>query len=90
MQSLEILEALNPGIVVPSHGPLGDEQFIRHYQEYLSTVRDRTSTLKTAGNTLEQVMTTLRTELEAQYGASTRIDGAVRSAYAEALPVANP
>ena len=38
LASLDRLEALNPAVVVPSHGPLGDAGFIAGYRNYLKEV----------------------------------------------------
>jgi glyoxylase-like metal-dependent hydrolase (beta-lactamase superfamily II) len=47
LASLDRLEALNPAIVVPSHGPTGDGTgFITGYRAYLTEVRDRTAAEK--------------------------------------------
>lgn len=89
LQSLDRLAAFEPTIVVPSHGPLGDLQFINRYRNYLGEITTRTVSLKEAGTSLEQTAVAIRAALEAEYGNSARIDGAVRAAYAENPPFEN-
>lgn len=82
--SLDQLAALKPGIVVPSHGPIGDAAYIAGYKTYLTRVQTRTAALKKDGKTLEQATSILTAELEADYPDTTRAAGAIRAAYAEA------
>jgi len=82
--SLDRLEALNPAMVVPSHGPNGDVGFIRAYRAYLIEVRDRTVAEKRAGRTLEQATETVTAALGARYPDRARLAGAIKAAYVEA------
>jgi glyoxylase-like metal-dependent hydrolase (beta-lactamase superfamily II) len=60
LASLDRLEALNPAIVVPSHGPTGDGTgFITGYRAYLTEVRDRAAAEKRAGRSVEQAVETV-------------------------------
>jgi cyclase len=55
--------------IVPGHGPLGDKAALTRYRDVMVTVRDRVQTLKTSGQTLEQVLAKKpTTELDAQWG----------------------
>jgi glyoxylase-like metal-dependent hydrolase (beta-lactamase superfamily II) len=81
--SLDRLDAFKPRIIVPSHGPMGDAQFIRDYREYLTVVRDRTVALKAEGKTVEQTTELLTAELKQKYPETGRAVGAIRTAYAE-------
>ena len=84
LTALDVLAALQPKIVVPSHGPLGDIAFINTYRTYLTTVRDRTTALKHEGRTVDLAIATVTTELKPQYPDTGRLEGAIRSAYKEA------
>ena len=84
LTSLDELEALQPAIVVPSHGPLGDQAFINGYRRYLTVVRDRTAVLKKQGQTSDEIIATLTPELAPTYPDAGRLAGAIRSAYNEA------
>src|SRR5262249_33817143 len=54
LASLDRLEALKPVLIVPSHGPTGDEtSFITGYRAYLTELRDRTAAEKRAGRTID-------------------------------------
>lgn len=83
LTTLDHLDALNPAIVVPSHGPLGDKAFIDGYRRYLTVVRNRTAELKKTGQTVDQITATLTTELARTYP-TQRLAGAIQSAYKEA------
>jgi hypothetical protein len=82
--SLDKLEAFKPLVIVPSHGPTGDAQFIRDYRDFLTLVRNRTTALKSEGKTVEQATELLTAELKQRYPESGRVAGAIRTAYAEA------
>jgi glyoxylase-like metal-dependent hydrolase (beta-lactamase superfamily II) len=86
-------EALNPAVVVPAHGRLGDVQTIRRYREYLTAVRDETRAAKQAGRSLEQVQQALTPVLAERFADLTpvsgqppagRINAAIQAAYREA------
>jgi glyoxylase-like metal-dependent hydrolase (beta-lactamase superfamily II) len=85
LESLDRLAALNPAIVVPSHGPVGDTGFIAGYKAYLTTVRDRVAAAKRGGQTVDKAVETVTGELSGQYPDRGRLGGAVRSTYG-ALP----
>jgi len=82
--SLDQFEAMKPVRIVPSHGPITDTTAIAAYRSYLKTVRDRTTALKKQGQSLDQAVATVTSELAAQYPDKGRVTGAVRAAYAEA------
>jgi glyoxylase-like metal-dependent hydrolase (beta-lactamase superfamily II) len=84
LASLDKLEALKPRIVVPSHGPNGDASYIAAYRQYLTSVRDKTAAAKAAGKSVEEATQIVVGELQQQYPDTGRINGAVRTAYAEA------
>jgi glyoxylase-like metal-dependent hydrolase (beta-lactamase superfamily II) len=82
--SLNKLDALNPGVVVPSHGPIGDATYIAGYRTYLSQVQAHATALKREGKTIDQAIATVTAELKDDYPETGRMAGAVRAAYAEA------
>jgi glyoxylase-like metal-dependent hydrolase (beta-lactamase superfamily II) len=85
LASLDALEALKPVVVVPSHGPNGDDTaFITGYRAYLTEVRDRTAAEKKAGHTVDQAVETVTAALAARYPDRGRLAGAIKVAYAEA------
>ena len=85
LASLDRLEALNPAIVVPSHGPTGDGSgFITGYRAYLTQVRDRTAAEKRAGRSVEQAVETVTAALADRAPDKARLAGAIKAAYAEA------
>ena len=85
LTSLDTLDAFQPKIVVPSHGPIGDASYISGYRTYLTTIRDRTAALKKQGLPVDQVVATLTPELTTgSYSNPGRLAGAIKSAYKEA------
>jgi glyoxylase-like metal-dependent hydrolase (beta-lactamase superfamily II) len=82
--SLDKLDALKPGIVVPSHGPIGDAAYIANYRTYITRVQTRAAALKKKGKTVDQAVETITAELKADYPDTGRAAGAIRAAYAEA------
>jgi glyoxylase-like metal-dependent hydrolase (beta-lactamase superfamily II) len=85
LASLDALEALKPVVIVPSHGPNGDNTaFITGYRAYLTEVRDRTAAEKKAGHNVDQAVEAVTAALSARYPDRGRLAGAIKVAYAEA------
>jgi len=82
--SLDRLEALNPMIVVPSHGPIGDVGFIAGYRRYLNEVLQRTSADKKAGRNVEATVQDVTAAMVDRYPDRGRLAGAIKAAYAAA------
>lgn len=82
--SLDRLEALEPGQIVPSHGPMGDVGFIKTYRAYLTEIRDRTAAERKAGKSLEETTATVTADMAKAYPNTGRMAGAIKAAYAEA------
>ncbi len=84
LQSLDVLEAMKPKKIVPSHGPMGGAEIIQGYRGYLTHVRDRTVELKKAGKSQDETIQAITDEMSAQYPDRNRLAGAIRAAWAEA------
>jgi glyoxylase-like metal-dependent hydrolase (beta-lactamase superfamily II) len=85
LASLDRLGALKPVLIVPSHGPTGDETaFITGYRAYLTEVRDRTAAEKRAGRNVDQAVEAVTAALAARFPDRARLAGAIKAAYAEA------
>jgi glyoxylase-like metal-dependent hydrolase (beta-lactamase superfamily II) len=85
LASLDKLEALEPVLVVPSHGPTGDKAvFITGYRAYLTEVRERAAAEKRAGKSLDQTIDTVTAALAERYPDRARLTGAIKATYAEA------
>jgi len=67
IQTLERLEKLNPGIVVPGHGEVGDVGLIAAMREYLVFVRDRVQEMKSQGSGVTDVETRIEPEVRAKH-----------------------
>jgi glyoxylase-like metal-dependent hydrolase (beta-lactamase superfamily II) len=84
LESLDVLQALQPERIVPSHGPFGGLEIIEGYRTYLTRIRDRTAELKKSGKTLDEAISIVGDEMATQYPDRNRLGGAIRAAYAEA------
>lgn len=84
--SLDRLGKLQPKIVVPSHGPMGDAGYIQNYQAFLTAVQAKTAEFKKQGKSVDETVSAVSAALESEYGASPRIAGAIRNAYNEVDP----
>jgi glyoxylase-like metal-dependent hydrolase (beta-lactamase superfamily II) len=85
LSSLDRLESLKPVLIVPSHGPTGDNTtFITGYRAYLNEVRDRTAAEKKAGRSADQTVETVTAAMAARFPDRARLGAAIRIAYAEA------
>jgi glyoxylase-like metal-dependent hydrolase (beta-lactamase superfamily II) len=81
LSSLDRLEAMQPKVLVPSHGPFGDLTIIQGYRDYLTRIRDRAQALKAAGKTQDETVQLVTDELAAQYPDRPRLAGAIRAGY---------
>ena len=84
--ALDRLDALNPQVIVPSHGKLGEKAAIDKYREYLQAVQSRTRELKRQGTSIDDAAQIVQTELQARFSGMAqpaRIAGAARAAYSE-------
>lgn len=82
-RALDKLEALKPAVVVPSHGPMGDADFIRRYRKYLKEIAERTAAAKASGASLEAATETvwLWQAMRDRHPDRGHLAGAVRMAF---------
>ena len=64
---LRRLEQLEPAVVVPGHGAVGDVRLIREVRDYLVEVRSRVRELREKGRGLEEIQTALEPEIRGRY-----------------------
>jgi glyoxylase-like metal-dependent hydrolase (beta-lactamase superfamily II) len=88
-RALATAAALDPQIVVPSHGPMGGAELIAAYDGLFATLQTRAAELKAQGRTADQVAEELMQELGPSYPDWDPEDlellgNAARVAYAEA------
>jgi glyoxylase-like metal-dependent hydrolase (beta-lactamase superfamily II) len=87
LAAFDALERLQPGVIVPSHGAVGDGSLIAANRAVMRTVQARARELKAQGRSADETATTVQTELVAQHPTWPRANGltaAARAAYAEA------
>jgi glyoxylase-like metal-dependent hydrolase (beta-lactamase superfamily II) len=82
--SQNVLAALQPAKVVPSHGPMGDAAIMARTKAFVTTAQKRAAELKHAGKSLDETLAALQAELAPAFGASPRMAGTIRAAYAQA------
>jgi glyoxylase-like metal-dependent hydrolase (beta-lactamase superfamily II) len=84
--SLDRLDALHPGMIVPSHGQLGDASMIGEWRNYFNALQARVRELKGQGKSVDEADKLVTAEFTAKYpnwAAPVRISGAVKAFYAE-------
>ncbi|MGC4028845.1 MAG: MBL fold metallo-hydrolase [Steroidobacteraceae bacterium] len=84
LSSLRRMKELNPALVVPSHGSMGEASIIDRYSDYLTAVQSGVNALKAQGRSVDEASELLTKQLSAQFPtleSQARIAGAVQSAY---------
>jgi glyoxylase-like metal-dependent hydrolase (beta-lactamase superfamily II) len=87
LSTLDELDALQPVVVVPSHGGIGDRSLIMKDRDYLNAVQTRVAELKAQGKSPDEAAQTVASEIQAKFpdwATPMRIGAAARAAYAEA------
>jgi glyoxylase-like metal-dependent hydrolase (beta-lactamase superfamily II) len=84
VDSQDRFEKLQPKLVVPSHGPMGDASMIASSRLFLETVQRRVPELKKQGKSVDETISAIQTELKEKFGESNRMAGTIRTAYAQA------
>jgi hypothetical protein len=77
---------MQPGTVVPSHGPVGEGALIGINRGVMLDIQARVKELKAQGRSADETATTVQTEFQARFPKWTRANGigpAARAAYAE-------
>jgi glyoxylase-like metal-dependent hydrolase (beta-lactamase superfamily II) len=83
---LDQLGSMNPAIIVPSHGPMGDGSLIGQQRDVLKALQTRARELREQGRTADQAAQTLTAEFQAKYPGwvgPNRVGAIVRSFYSE-------
>jgi glyoxylase-like metal-dependent hydrolase (beta-lactamase superfamily II) len=92
LANMDDFERLDPVVVVPSHGRLGDAGLIRRYREYLTAVGERVAAAKRGGASADEAAAMLADGLARDFAdlqpadgqAGGRVDAAIRAAFREA------
>jgi glyoxylase-like metal-dependent hydrolase (beta-lactamase superfamily II) len=83
---LDHLGSMNPAMIVPSHGPMGDGSLIGQQRDVLKAVQTRARDLREQGRTADQAAQVLTAEFQAKYPGwvgPNRVGAIVRSFYGE-------
>jgi glyoxylase-like metal-dependent hydrolase (beta-lactamase superfamily II) len=89
--NLDTYEQLNPVVIVPAHGRLGDVNLVRRYRDYLTSVQRQVRDLARRGVSIDAAVERLVEPLEEEFvdlrpaagSAEGRIAAAIRAAYRE-------
>jgi glyoxylase-like metal-dependent hydrolase (beta-lactamase superfamily II) len=89
LRNLDNFEQLNPAVVVPAHGRLGDVELIRNYRSFLGAARERVLERKRRGESLETITAALSPILAEDFAVlapangspAGRINGAIQAAW---------
>jgi glyoxylase-like metal-dependent hydrolase (beta-lactamase superfamily II) len=92
LANLDEYESLDPAVVVPAHGRLGDAGLVRRYREYLTAVTQRVATAKQGGASADEAVAMLADGLARDFAdlqpangqSGGRINAALQAAYREA------
>jgi len=64
---IEELQRLDPKVVVPGHGELGDATLLGTTREYLSSLRAETRRLAAEGQDADAIIATVEPQMRARY-----------------------
>jgi glyoxylase-like metal-dependent hydrolase (beta-lactamase superfamily II) len=64
---LDRIEALDPAVVVPGHGAVGDLELVDELRTYLMDVRARVEALRSDGRSLEEIEASVDEEMRSRY-----------------------
>jgi len=82
LRSLDKLERLDPAVVVPGHGSVGDSSVLEDQRRLLIAVRDRVKAAKSSGLSVDQAVSQIRfPEYEQLPMAAARIPEAIKHLY---------
>lgn len=76
LDNLDTFEALDPAVIVPAHGRLGDVELVRNYRSFLTEVRERVQERKGRGESVEAISAALAPELAREFAMLTPANGA--------------
>jgi glyoxylase-like metal-dependent hydrolase (beta-lactamase superfamily II) len=84
LKAFDTFEAMHPSTIVPSHGAIGTGELIAANRDVMETIRSKASALKAQGKSLDEVASTIQSELTAAHPGWPRANGiaaAARAAY---------
>ena len=87
LAAFDTFQSWRPGVIVPSHGAVGDGSLIAANRAVMTTIQNRARELRAQGRSADDAATTIQRELQTAHPDWPRANGiaaAARSAYAEA------
>jgi len=89
LADFEVLDALKPARVVPSHGAMGDASLIDQQRTVLKAIQERAIVLRREGKSADDTAKTVQAEMQARYPdwtGAAQAANAARTAYNETSP----
>jgi glyoxylase-like metal-dependent hydrolase (beta-lactamase superfamily II) len=86
LASFDAFEKMKPAVIVPAHGPVGDESLIATNRGFMMEIQARVRELKAQGQAVDAVAATVQMEQEAKHPMWARangVAGAARAAFNE-------
>ena len=87
LAAFDTLEQMQPKVIVPAHGAIGDGSLIAANRTFMQEIQARARALKAQGRPAEEVAATVQKEMQAKHPTFARVNGvagAARAAYNEA------
>ncbi|NOT26154.1 MAG: MBL fold metallo-hydrolase [Acidobacteria bacterium] len=87
LAAFDMLEKMQPRVIVPAHGKVGDGALIGMNRAFMLHIQARVRTLKTEGRSIDESAAAVEKEMQARHPTFARLNGvsgAARAAYNEA------
>ena len=87
LSAFDILEKMQPAVIVPAHGKIGDGSLIATNRAFMLDIQARAGSLKAQGRSIDEVAGAVQKEMQAKHPTFARVNGvstAARAAYREA------
>jgi glyoxylase-like metal-dependent hydrolase (beta-lactamase superfamily II) len=87
LAAFDLFETLEPAVIVPAHGPVGDGSLIAVNRGFMQEIQARARELKAQGQGIDTVASTIQAEQQAKHATWGRLNGvaaAARAAFNEA------
>ena len=80
LAAFDTFDALRPRTIVPAHGPIGDGSSIPMLRTVMLDIQTKARAMKTQGRSIDEVATTLQSEVQAKYPMWARLNGVAAAA----------
>jgi glyoxylase-like metal-dependent hydrolase (beta-lactamase superfamily II) len=80
LAAFDAFDALRPRTIVPAHGPIGDGSSIPMLRTVMLDIQTKARAMKAQGRSIDEVATTLQSEVQAKYPMWARLNGVAAAA----------